>query len=434
MIILLLIISSCSKKPVEKANVVRVSEFIIGDLNTNPKLKQYSQHYYAGMFLAINEINKKGFLPVPLRLVIKDDYNNQQRAYNQARELVEKEGALVLSGTYLSQPSIGVAKYASDNQVPFIATGVHLDELITGNIASEYVFRLNSSDSINVKAISNHIIKNRGVTDLTIIRNSNYHGDAISKLIRDNVLPYRENMKFSPDIIVNQKNIAETSLADEVYGSFTSTVLIAVDRTDIQPLVLNLQKNKALINKRVYILYAGEPEWLDNIGNFTPKNWIATGFPWYIINNPKNLDFINNYKKNYAYKPRLASYMGYINVYMIAQAIKDSKITDNSLSSKKKLANALKGIKIDSPLGVIAIRSDNQSTLGAYIGVLSEYVVQKEKMGQLYQVMDIRMNNSEYVGEEYFEDLSYVLSQRQEAMKYANSKFGNRPIKEVKER
>jgi len=419
---------------VEKPAQIRVSEFVIGDLNTNPKLKQYSQHYYAGMFLAINEINKTKFLPVPLRLVIKDDYNNQQRAYNQARDLVEKEGALVLSGTYLPQPSIGVAKYASDNQVPFIATGVHLDELIAGNIASEYVFRLNSSDDINVKAIANHIVKNRAITDLTIIRNSNYHGDAISKLIRDKILPYRENMKFSPDIIINQKNISEQSLADEVYGSFTSTILIAVDRTDIQPLVLNLQKNKALVSKRVYVLYGGEPEWLDNIGNLTPKNWIATGFPWYAINNPKNIDFVNNYKKNYAYKPRLASYMGYINVYMIAQAIKDSKITDNSLSSKKKLANALKGIRVDSPIGLITIRADNQSSLGAYVGVLSEYVVQKEKMNQLYQVMDIRMNNSEYVGEEYFEDLGYVLSQRQEAIKYSSGKFGNRPVKEIKER
>jgi branched-chain amino acid transport system substrate-binding protein len=433
MFILLLIISSCSKS-VEKSAQIRVNEFVIGDLNTNPKLKQYSQHYYAGMFLAINEINKSGFLPVPLRLVIKDSYNNQQRAYNQARELVEKEGVLILSGTYLPQPAIGIAKYASDNQVPFIATGVHLDELITGNVASEYVFRLNSSDDINVKAIANHIIKNRAITDLTIIRNSNYHGDSISNLIRDKILPYRDNIKFSPDIIVNKNNISQKSLADEAYGSFTSTILIAVDRADIQPLVLNLQKNKALISKRVYILYGGEPEWLDNLGNLTPKNWIATGFPWYAINNPKNLNFVKNYQANYAYKPRLASYMGYINVYMIAQAIKDSKIIDNSLSSKKKLAETIKGIKIDSPIGLISIRSDNQSTLGAYVGVLGEYIIQKEKMGKLYQIMDIRMSNSEYLGEEYFEDLGYILSQRQEAMKYSSGKFGNRPVKEIKER
>lgn len=430
---LVIILSSCTQEE-QVVTKALVKEFIIGDLNTNPKLRQYSQHYYAGMFLAINEINKTNMLKAPLRLVIKDDYNNQLKAYNQARQLVEVDGALVLSGTYLLQATSGVAKYASDNQIPFIATGVHSDDLIDGNLASEYVFRLNSSDYINIKAITNSIIKNRSISDLTIIRNSNYHGDSISKSIRDNISQYRKDIKISPDVMVNRVNLLQKILADEIYRSFTTTVIIAVDRGDIQPLVKMLQQYKSLINKRVYLLYGGEPEWLDNLGDLTPKDWITTGFPWYAINLPKNITFVNNYKKAYIYKPRLASYMGYINVYMIAQAIADSKIVDNSLSSKKKLAQALKSVTLDTPIGVIKMRPDNQSNLGAYIGILGEYISQKEKSGKMYQIMDIRMTNSEYIGEEDFVSLDEILPKREEITKYLNSKFGSRPVKEIKQR
>ena len=56
--------------------------------------------------------------------------------------------------------------------------------------------------------------------------------------------------------------------------------------------------------------------------------------------------------------------MGYATIYSLAEGIKKAKSTETD-----KLIIAFKGLQVDTPLGKITYRpQDNQSTLGAFVG------------------------------------------------------------------
>jgi branched-chain amino acid transport system substrate-binding protein len=56
--------------------------------------------------------------------------------------------------------------------------------------------------------------------------------------------------------------------------------------------------------------------------------------------------------------------VGYATIYSLAEGIKKAKSTETD-----KLIIAFKGLQVDTPLGKITYRpQDNQSTLGAFVG------------------------------------------------------------------
>jgi branched-chain amino acid transport system substrate-binding protein len=114
----------------------------------------------------------------------------------------------------------------------------------------------------------------------------------------------------------------------------------------------------------VVSLLTGEPEYIDPLGAEAPTGWLVTGYPWYGITTPDETRFFDAYKKKYNDYPRLGSVVGYTSVMTIAAAIKKAGSTDT-----EKLVDAMRGLQVESPLGRITYRpEDNQSTMGSYVG------------------------------------------------------------------
>ena len=100
-------------------------------------------------------------------------------------------------------------------------------------------------------------------------------------------------------------------------------------------------------------------------GDETPEGWIVTGYPWYSIKTPEHDKFLVAYQRKWKEYPRLGSIVGYASMMSIAAAVKKAGSTDT-----EKLVAAFKGLQVDSPLGKFSYRpQDNQSTMGAYVGV-----------------------------------------------------------------
>ncbi len=75
--------------------------------------------------------------------------------------------------------------------------------------------------------------------------------------------------------------------------------------------------------------------------------------------------FVDAYQAKYHDYPRLGSVVGYSALMSIADGLKKAGSTDPD-----KLAAAFKGLSVDTPFGPITFRAqDNQSTMGAYVGV-----------------------------------------------------------------
>ncbi len=429
----LIFLFSCSKK-VSKP-VMKLKEIVIIDFNSIDKSKEYTQHYYAGMYLAIKEINKSGgVLSLPIKLVIENDYGNQMDAYMVAEKAVKKRGGLILSGTYLLQPALGLAKYADDNKIPFFSTGVSHNDLIYSYVASNYVFKLKPSDTMHIIALSQKIIDDSSIKNVNIITYTNSQGDYYSDLVKQTILNKRKDIKIIPDIRINKADVDNKNIAEAIYNSYSKNIILAIDNEDIQKLVVNLQNNKSTIGKNIYMLYIGEPEWFEALIKDNPKNWYVSGFPWYAIDSESNKEFINKYKKEYNFKPRFASYLGYISVYLMADAIKKADITSNDVENRIKIAQQLQNATFQSPLGLVKMRADNQSNLGIYAGYFDEYITSKKKNNTTYKILDVRMKKTTYFGEEFLEDVIKSQNIRSAIIIKKEQKFGGREVVEIIER
>jgi branched-chain amino acid transport system substrate-binding protein len=117
----------------------------------------------------------------------------------------------------------------------------------------------------------------------------------------------------------------------------------------------------------VVSMLTGEPEYLDALGAETPEGWVVTGYPWYAIDTPEHKAFLDAYQQRFNDYPRLGTVVGYNTILSLAAGIAKAGSTDSD-----KLAEAFKGLEVDTPFGRIQYRAlDHQSTMGAYVGTLA---------------------------------------------------------------
>ena len=120
-------------------------------------------------------------------------------------------------------------------------------------------------------------------------------------------------------------------------------------------------------NRFVASLLLGEPEFLDPLKGDAPVGVVATGYPWNQIATPEHKAFVAAYQKRWSDYPRFGSVIGYVTMKSIAAGLKKAGSDDPT-----KLADAFKGLHVDSPLGPFYYRaSDHQSTLGVYVGTIA---------------------------------------------------------------
>ena len=391
---ILLFLSACQNKLPEP---IELNEYVIGDVNTIVIDRDYVQSYYAGLFMAVEEINKAGGVNgIPLKVETKSDYGSHREAYIKADYLVKEKNAIILSGTSFPQTTLGVARYAQENQVPFVATGTSIESIITGSHVSDYVFRLKEGYNLHMKALAEEIIKNKSMKSLVIVTYSSGEAVQNSEEFKRIIHASRPDIKFVQDVyLASQKGVFDSVSRDILY-SFTTGVVILLDGPDIFDVMKDIQIKRASVGKSVYLMMGGEPEWIKSLLSLTPKDWVVTGFPWYSINTEQNKAFFTKYQNKYKKaKPVHSSYVGYITGYIIADALRISRPVKNDVKNRDRLAKAMGSASFNSPIGLIKMRSDHQSNMGTYIGLLKPYDAKVK--GSKKVRPGIRMYDSVYV-------------------------------------
>ena len=119
--------------------------------------------------------------------------------------------------------------------------------------------------------------------------------------------------------------------------------------------------------REVVSILAGEPDWIDPLGDEAPQGWLVTGYPWYAIETQEHSAFRERYQERFDDYPRLGSVVGYAAMETVAAAIDKAGSTD-----AEAIAAALRGLEVETPLGRITFRtSDQQSTMGTFVGRLT---------------------------------------------------------------
>src|SRR5436305_2822591 len=117
----------------------------LGELNSYKTFPAFLEPYKKGMELAVEEINRGGgLLGRQVELIVRDDNGNAGDAVRVAEELITREKADILIGTFSSAVGLAVADLAKQRKVLFIASEPLTDKIVWEN-GNRYTFRLRPS-------------------------------------------------------------------------------------------------------------------------------------------------------------------------------------------------------------------------------------------------------------------------------------------------
>ncbi|HYL89062.1 MAG TPA: ABC transporter substrate-binding protein [Burkholderiales bacterium] len=339
----------------------------IGELNSYKVFPAFLEPYKKGFELALEEINAKGgVLGRKLEIVSRDDGGTPGDAVRVAEELISREKADVLMGTFASNVGLAVANLAAQRKIVFMAAEPLTDKIVWEN-GNAYTFRLRPSTYMQVAMLVPEAAKLKKKRWAIVYPNYEYGQSAIEsfkKLLK----AAQPEVEFVVEQATPLGKIDAGPVVQALADAKPDAIFSALFAGDLQKFVREGNTRGLFVNRAVFNLLAGEPEYLDPLKDETPEGWWVTGYPWSEIKTPEHTRFRQAYEKRWGDYPRVGSVVGYTAVHAIAEGLRKARSTD-----ARKLSAALAGLQMQSPFGRIAWRAiDHQSTMGAFVGQLAK--------------------------------------------------------------
>ncbi|MCG7393153.1 ABC transporter substrate-binding protein [Microvirga sp. ACRRW] len=338
----------------------------LGELNSYARQAAFTVPYRSGWQMALDEINAKGgVLGRKLEIVSRDDGGTTSDATRVADELVTREGAVLLFGSFLSNVGVAMADYANQKKIVYIAAEP-LTDAITMAQGNRYTFRIRPNNSMQVGMLMKQA-KASGVKRWAIVAPNYEFGQsaagAFKRLLKEQI-PDAEIVAEQYPALGKIEAGATVSAIEQAKPDGIFNVLFGPDLTQF----VREGNTRGLFEKKTVLsLLTGEPEWLLPLKDEVPEGWTVTGYPWDEITDPKHKAFIDAYRAKFNDTPRLGSLLGYMVVYMIRDTIERAGSADTDAMIK-----ALEDAKFDTVIGPVTMRGiDNQATMGAWIGKLT---------------------------------------------------------------
>ena len=336
---------------------------VIGEINTYSKLTSFTFPYRNGWKLALNEINAAGgVLGRHIKVISRDDAGKPGDAVKIAAEMITREKAVLIMGSFLSNIGLALTDFANRYKVLYIAAEP-LSDAIVWSKGNRYTFRLRPSTYMQAAMLAEAAAQHPARRWATIAPNYAYGKDAVSAfkailtLKRPDITFVTEQWPALFKINAGAEIQALTEADPEAVFNVTFS-------SDLAKFVRE-GNTRSFFNKRFIVsLLTGEPEYLDPLKSETPRGWLVTGYPWYDIKTDAHTTFLNAYQKAYNDYPRMGSIVGYNVMLTVAALLEKAGTTDT-----EKMVAAMEGLTFNSPLGPITYRAiDHQSTMGAYVG------------------------------------------------------------------
>jgi branched-chain amino acid transport system substrate-binding protein len=337
----------------------------LGELNSYARQAAFTVPYRNGWQMALDEINARGgVLGRKIEIVSRDDGGTTSDATRVADELVTREGAVLLFGSFLSNVGVAMADYANQKKIVYIAAEP-LTDAITMAQGNRYTFRIRPNNSMQVGMLMEQAKASR-VKRWAIVAPNYEFGQsaagAFKRLLKEQI-PDAEIVAEQYPALGKIEAGATVSALEQAKPDGIFNVLFGPDLTQF----VREGNTRGLFEKKTVLsLLTGEPEWLLPLKDEVPEGWTVTGYPWDEIKEPKHKAFIDAYRAKFNDTPRLGSLLGYMVVYMIRDTIERAGSTDT-----EALVKTLEDAKFDTVIGPVTMRGlDNQSTMGAWVGKL----------------------------------------------------------------
>jgi len=335
----------------------------IGEINSYKAQPAFLEPYKKGMELAVEQINAAGGVAGrKLELVTRDDNGNPGDAVRAAEELIAREKADVLMGSFLSHVGLALTDFAQQKKRFFLAAEPLTDKIVWSQ-GNRYTFRLRPSTWMQVAMLVPEAAALKKKRWAIVYPNYEYGQSAVATF-KQLLQAAQPDVEFVAEQAPPLGKIDAGSVVQALQDAKPDAIFNVLFAADLGKFVREGNTRGLFAGRSVVSLLSGEPEYLDPLKAEAPEGWIVTGYPWYAIQTPGHQAFLDAYRKRFHDTPRAGSIVGYNAIQSIAAGLKKAGSADS-----EKLAAAFRGLAVETPFGPITYRAqDHQSTMGAYVG------------------------------------------------------------------
>src|SRR5690606_2831666 len=320
--------------------------------------------YKKGWELAMEEINASGgLLGRKIEVVSRDDNGNPGDAVRVAEELVSREKVDLIFGTFLSHIGLAVTDFAKQRKVFFLAAEPLTDK-ITWQNGNRYTYRLRPTTYMQTAMLVPEAAKLKKKRWAVVYPNYEY-GQSAAATFKQLLKAAQPDAEFVAEQAPALGRVDAGAVVQALADAKPDAVFNVLLGADLAKFVREGSTRGLFKDRPVVSLLSGEPEYLDPLKEEAPEGWIVTGYPWCGIETPEHKRAIAADPKRSKDYPRLGSSVGSAWRRSVAAGVRMAGSTNT-----EKLIAAFKGLKVDTPFGPMTYRpEDNQSTMGAYVGV-----------------------------------------------------------------
>jgi branched-chain amino acid transport system substrate-binding protein len=335
----------------------------IGEMNSYKAQPAFLEPYRKGWEMAVEEINAAGgLLGQKVEVISRDDNANPGDAVRVAEELVSRERAVALMGTFLSNVGLAVTDFSRQRKVVFMAAEPLTDK-ITWQNGNRYTFRLRPSTYMQAAMLVPEAAK-LGKKRWAIVYPNYEYGQSAAATFKELLKKAQPDVEFVAEQAPVLGRIDAGAVAQALLDAKPDAIFNVTFGTDLARFVREGQTRGLFKDRPVVSLLSGEPEYLDPLRDEAPEGWIVTGYPWYSIRSADHDRFLTAYQRRWKEYPRLGSVVGYVSMMALAEGIRRANSTDS-----EKIVTAMRGMQMSSPFGPFTWRAlDHQATLGAFVG------------------------------------------------------------------
>jgi branched-chain amino acid transport system substrate-binding protein len=336
----------------------------IGEINSYKAQPAFLMPYKNGWNLALDQVNAAGgVLGKKLEVVSRDDNANPGDTIRVAQELIAREQVQLLFGGYLSNTGLALTDFAKQKRIFFLAAEPLTDKIVWAD-GNKYTYRLRPSTYMQVAMLVPEAAKLKKKRWALVYPNYEY-GQSAAATFKKLLKAAQPDVEFVTEQATPLGNLDAGATVQALADAKPDAIFNVLFSADLGKFVREGNTRGLFKDRSVVSLLTGEPDYLDPLGAEAPVGWIVTGYPWYSIDTAANRKFVADYEARYHDYPRLGSVVGYAAMMSIASGLKKAGSTDPD-----KLAAAFKGLNVDTPFGPVTYRpQDNQSTMGAFVGV-----------------------------------------------------------------
>ena len=315
--------------------------------------------------LAIDEVNGKGgVLGRKIAFTTRDDKFKVDICLSMAKELVMNEKIDILMGTINSGATLAVSEYCKTEKIPFLVT-FSKSEKITGEKGHRYVFSLTENTAMIGKAAAVGLAK-RPYTKYWIAGDDYEYGHALADGVWNHLKKIKPKVERAGESWWKLGEPELTPYLTAIAAAKPDAVIFATGGASMVNVMKSAKATGFADKIPIFIHTATEHSTLAPLGADAPEKVIGTSnYHFYYPDTPRNKAFAKAFRDAYQREPKVGALYGYLAAQFIVKSLEKAGRVD-----REKFIDALEQMKVDSPVGEVAMRAyDHQAMLPMFMGV-----------------------------------------------------------------